>query len=305
MTAHFPNPFLEDDESLANQSDTRLALLARDGDATALEELVRKHHEWIYNLSLRFMLNPADASDLAQEALIKIVTRIGQFEGRSAFRTWAYRIVANTFLDARRGRLENAISNFTDYGRELDSIPLQSFDPTIASQPERKVLIEEAKLGCMLGMLLCLERTQRLTFLIGEILEAPSQVGGEIFGISPAAFRKRLERARRDLSEFMNDKCGLLNENNPCRCEKKTTGFIKAGWVDPASIKFTGAHLQALKADSKKKSADFDQLYENDYAPLFRQHPFYRQPELAERIQAIIASPETKRVFHLDENNTE
>ncbi|MCR9144433.1 MAG: RNA polymerase sigma factor [bacterium] len=293
------NPFIEDDDSSENRSDTRLALLARDGDAAALESLVQKHHDWIYNLSLRFMLNPVDAGDLAQEALIKIVTRIGGFEGRSAFRTWAYRIVANTFLDARRGRLENAITNFTDYGRELDQVPLQNLSVAGASEPERHVLIEEAKLGCMLGMLLCLDREQRLTYLIGEIMEAPSQVGGEILGITAAAFRKRLERARRDLSAFMNDKCGLINTNNPCRCEKKTAGFIKAGWVDPANIKFTGSHLQKLRRQSGAKAAGFDRLYQNDYAPLFREHPFYRRPDLVERIQATLAAPETERVFRL------
>ena len=60
-----PNPFTGDEESPETRSDTRLALLARDGDAAALEELVRNHHDWIYNLSLRFVLNPVDAKDLA------------------------------------------------------------------------------------------------------------------------------------------------------------------------------------------------------------------------------------------------
>lgn len=300
-----PNPFTNDDESFETQSDTRLALLARDGDAAALEELVQKHHDWIYNLSLRFMLNPVDAGDLAQEALIKIVTRIGQFEGRSAFRTWAYRIVANTFLDAKRGKLESVIHNFTDYGRDLDQVPLQALETPGASEPERRLLIEEAKLGCMLGMLLCLDRGQRLSYLIGEIMEAPSQVGGEILGISAAAFRKRLERARRDLSAFMNDKCGLLNKANPCRCEKKTAGFIKAGWVDPNQIKFTGTHLQALKSQAGAKSESFHRLYENDYAPLFRGHPYYRKPELVDRIRSVLSAPETRRVFQLQKDPEE
>ena len=48
-----------------------------------------------------------------------------------------------------------------------------------------------------------------------------------------AAFRKRLQRAPADLTAFMNDKCGLINEANLCRCEKKTRAFMDAGWLDP------------------------------------------------------------------------
>ena len=73
------------------------------------------------------MLSPADA-DVAQEALLRVITRIGQYEGRSSFRTWAYRIVMNCFLDAKRGRLEGVITSFRGYGEELDKLPLEELE---------------------------------------------------------------------------------------------------------------------------------------------------------------------------------
>ena len=85
----------------------------------------------------------------------------------------------------------------------------------------------------MLGMLLCLTREQRMAFILGAIFEVPSDIAGEVLGLSPEAFRKRLERARADLTSFMNAKCGLVNPNNPCRCPKKTAALIREGWVDP------------------------------------------------------------------------
>ena len=60
----------------------------------------------------------------------------------------------------------------------------------------------------------------------------------EVVEIAPEDFRQRLARARRDLRNFMNDKCGLLNPANPCRCPKKTRGFIEAGHVDPNNLLF-------------------------------------------------------------------
>ena len=146
-------------------TDAELARFAANGDRDALEHLVRRHQRWIYNLALRFMLNPDDAADLAQEAMIRIVTRIGQFQGRSSFRTWAYRIVANCFSDAKRGRMEHAITSFDAYGAELDALPLQNLDLPGAYEPERALIVEEAKNGCMLGMLLCLSRPQRLAYI--------------------------------------------------------------------------------------------------------------------------------------------
>ena len=240
MTEPTENPFRAADD--ADRGDVRLALAAAAGDRAALETLVRKHQRWVYAIAVRMMLSPADAADVVQEALLRVITRIGQFEGRSSFRTWAYRIVLNCFLDARRGRLEGVVTSFHGYGEELDKLPLEDLDELPSA--ERTLLVEEAKLGCMLGMLLCLDREQRLAFVLGEIFECPSPLAADILDITPAAFRKRLERARADLSAFMQKKCGLMNPSNPCRCEKKTRGFIAAGWVDPRSLKFTAAHVE-------------------------------------------------------------
>lgn len=71
------------------EDDLDLVRAAGSGDAMALDQLVRRHQSWIYNLALRFLLNPDDAADLTQEVLIRIITRLGQFQGRSSFRTWA------------------------------------------------------------------------------------------------------------------------------------------------------------------------------------------------------------------------
>ena len=75
-------------------------------------------------------------------------------------------------------------------------------------------------------MLLCLDREQRLIYVLGEIFGVTDTVGAELLDTSPDNFRQRLARARRDLHSFMNDKCGLVNQANPCRCARKTAGFI-------------------------------------------------------------------------------
>ncbi len=298
MTEPTENPFRAADD--ADRGDVRLALAAAAGDRAALETLVRKHQRWVYAIAVRMMLSPADAADVAQEALLRVITRIGQFEGRSSFRTWAYRIAMNCFLDAKRGRLEGVVTSFHAYGEELDKIPLEDLDEPPSA--ERTLLVEEAKLGCMLGMLLCLDREQRLAFVLGEIFECPSLLAADILDITPAAFRKRLERARADLSAFLQEKCGLMNPSNPCRCEKKTRGFIAAGWVDPRSLKFTAAHVQRVREDVPQHARALDVIHEERAPWLFRDHPMFPGPNVAAQITRLLKDEAVQRALKLESN---
>lgn len=291
------NPFTS--TAKVDHTDAILATKAASGDKHALESLIRRHQGWVYNIARRMMLNPADAADVTQEALIKVVTRIAQFEGKAAFRTWAYRIIVNTMLNAKRGGIESHFTGFSDYGTELDRLPLEPLDLSTEQEPERRLIVEEAKNGCMLGMLMCLTRDQRIVYILGEIFEAPSAIGASILEISPAAFRKRLERARSDLVAFMNDKCGLLNTDNPCRCEKKATSFIKAGWVDPTNRKFAPKHLHEVKQRAPEAAKALDEFMDQDYAVLFHDHPSYEADDLTAHLASLISDPEAKRVFDL------
>src|SRR5207245_5666757 len=81
-------------------------------------------------------------------------------------------------------------------------------------------------------------REQRLVYILGEIFEVSDVVGAELLEISRENFRQRLARARRELHSFMNDRCGLVNPTNPCRCAKKTRAFMQAGYVDPRNLLF-------------------------------------------------------------------
>lgn len=289
-------------EKGSDQDDIDLCSKAVEGDVEALTQLVRKHQRWVYNLALRLVVSPTDAEDIAQESWIKIVTHLAQFNGKSVFRTWAYRIVVNLFLDGKRRKLDQMITSFSDYGEELDRMPLAPLELPSEQVAYQSLIVEDAKVGCMLGMLLCLSREQRVAYVIGEIFEAHSAIAADILETTPTAFRKRLERARRDLTSFMNEKCGLINKDNPCRCQKKTQAFIKAGWVDPEKLKFTNHHVSRLKAVSPVQSQSLDQLTAVQYADLFREHPILSGPDFAARLRELLRDPSLQSTFNLSTN---
>ena len=87
--------------------DAALVERFRKGDMQAFGSLVAKYQDRIYNLILRMCPRTADAEELAQEAFLKAMERIGQFRGQSRFYTWLFRIAANLTISHRRrgGRL--------------------------------------------------------------------------------------------------------------------------------------------------------------------------------------------------------
>ncbi|NRA66094.1 MAG: RNA polymerase sigma factor [Pseudobacteriovorax sp.] len=257
--------------TLEDKEDKQLVTDALGGDRESLATLLSRHHPMVYNFLQRLVLNPIDAEDLTQETLVKIVTRLDSFKGNSQFRTWVFQIAKNTFLDSKKRPLEHAIVGFSEYGQDLDIIPLD--EDELIGNPERELLFKEAKAGCMMGMLLCLDRQQRLVYVLGEILSIESKVAAEILEVSPENFRKLLQRARKHIVSFMEDKCGLINKSNPCRCSKKTKGFIKEGWVDPLNLKFTDTRLKTIKEMIDAKNDDLSRL-EKQYMEHFQSHSF-------------------------------
>ena len=213
----------------------------------ALEALVERHRPWIYNVALRMVYLPQDADDATQEILIKVVTRLSSFEGRSSLRTWLYRVAVNHLLNMRRTQAEEVGYTFDRYAEGLDSAPdLELPDPSTVPA-DVQMLVDEARIGCSMGMLLCLDREQRLVYVLGEVFGVTDVVGAELLEVSRDAFRQRLSRARRDLHAFMDRKCGLVNTANPCRCARKTQAFVNAGFVDPAHLLFASHHVTRVR----------------------------------------------------------
>ncbi|PJE00472.1 MAG: RNA polymerase subunit sigma-70 [Leptospira sp.] len=283
------------DPNYSDSEDKTLIQEAIGGSRSALDTLVRRHFDFIYNVALRYVLSPDDAEDLTQDVLVKVITKLSQFRHDSDFRTWLYRIVFNHFLTMKKTKMENVVSNFDQYGAGLDSIPNQDLSIEEAFSLKEEVI--DAKLSCMTGMLMCLSREQRLVYILGEFFEMDSSLGSEIFSISPENYRKQLSRARKDLYQFMNQKCGLINLDNPCRCPKKTKGFIEAGWVNQENLQFNNHFKQSIHELVLTKSNSCDTLMEEKYGSLFKDHPYYNKSSSKVKILEFTKDLEAKKIF--------
>lgn len=221
------------------QSLEQLVTKAQGGDRHALEAVVHAVSKDVYNLALRMLWCPHDAADACQEILLKIVTRLSTFEGRSAFRTWIYRVALNHLLNQKASRMEAKHLSFEQFGADL-AVGLADIQaPT--DDPEHLLLVDEVRIGCTHAMLICLDREHRAAFVLGDILDLSSQEACDILGIADAAFRKRLSRARQRILDFMTAHCGLVNESAACRCERRVGHACMTGIADPQNLLFVSA----------------------------------------------------------------
>ncbi|MDW7691571.1 RNA polymerase sigma factor [Flammeovirgaceae bacterium SG7u.111] len=269
------------------------------GNKRALENLIKKHQDWIYNIALTFVGDRDESADLTQEVLIKLITKLGSFKQDSSFKTWVYRIVKNHFLNMKRGKYETNALTFEQFGQGLDQLPSESLS-NYSYEVEDKLLVREAKISCMKGMLLCLDREQRMVYIIGELFEFTDSIGSEIMEISKENFRVKLHRAKQQLYNFMNNKCGLVNKNNPCRCARKTAGFIKMGFVDPVKLHFQKNTIAEINKMIDKKVETYTNEVTSNYQKLFQEHPFLQSPDKLESIRHLLSSESIKQTFNFD-----
>ena len=210
------------------------------GDRDALNELVIALQGDLFGLALRMLFNREDAEDATQEIMIRILTRLSQFDSRSKLKTWAYRVAVNYILDVKKSAKERMRLSFEQLAEDITAGLSQPDAPDAA----QSLLVEEVKIGCSFAMLQCLDRKHRLAYILGEIMEIPGPEAAEILEVSPELLRKRLQVARTTMLGFMTSYCGLASDVAACKCNRHVPGLLHAGRIA------TGTYTFAAKPSS-------------------------------------------------------
>ena len=284
-------------ENYTDYDDTELVHLSIDGDKKALQFLIIRHQLFVYNLALKMVGNVQDAEDLTQEVFIKIITALSKFKGESKFTTWLYRITVNHFINSKKQSSKLRLVSFESYFNSIDAIP--SVDLNELEKKELKATIEEIRINCTTGMLLCLSKEQRIIYILGEMFEIGHTLGAEILGITTGNFRIKLMRARKELYNWMNNKCGLVNTNNPCRCSKKTRGYISEGKVDPDNLKFNTGYKSRISELSKKNAVPFTNTVDELNKKVFQSHPAQTPIQSSKIVDEILNNDLIKSILDL------
>ncbi len=253
-----------------------LVARAKDGDADAVEALVRAIQNDVYRLALRMTAHPEDAEDVTQEVLIKVVTRLAAFRGDSSVRTWAYRIAVHHVLDRKKSRVEALALDFDAFGADL-------LDGLAATPDADPVLAEEIKRGCTLAMLTCLDRDHRIAYVLADVFDLAHTEAADLCDVSSEVYRQRLSRARRALEAFTRSYCGLVRPEAPCHCSRRVAKAEAMGRLQRGALTLAGLSVETVTSATH----DMESLHET--ARLMRQHPPYLTPvRVMERVRATV-----------------
>jgi len=184
---------------LAGSDETILVAQARQSDAMAFSELVRRYENKIFRLALHITQNREDAEDVLQEAFLKAYEHLDQFQGNSKFYTWIVRIAVNqALMKLRRRKTDKSVSMDEQFDTGEDTLvrEIAAWD----EDPEQQFSREE--LGRILeSAVQSLEPPYRSVFVLRDIDDLSTEETAQALDLSIPAVKSRLLRARLQLRE--------------------------------------------------------------------------------------------------------
>ncbi len=181
------------DETEAKEAHLIAALQRQ--DAGAFETLVRSYAPRLYPVARRFTGNHHDAQDCLQDAFLQVHRKIDQFEGRAALGTWLHRIVINAALSKLRSRRddEESLDALMPQYDRFDLLLGPTVEPPVSAE---ELLVRDSTRKAVRDAIDRLPASHRSVLLLRDIEGYDTQQTAELLGISPAAAKVRLHRAR-------------------------------------------------------------------------------------------------------------
>ncbi|MFF0558887.1 RNA polymerase sigma factor [Streptomyces sp. NPDC020472] len=163
--------------------DERLIKAAQDGDVTSLTTVVMESQPHVRKFAISLCASPQDAEDAAQEALIILYRKIGTLRATGALASWMFRIVRNECL--RQVRLLIAM-------REEHSAEPEAW----AERSAEEAVLYRLEVERIAAAVSALPREQRQVLIMRDVQGLPGKTVAHTLGLSTAAMKSRLHRAR-------------------------------------------------------------------------------------------------------------
>jgi len=172
---------------------------AQAGDMEAFAELVRRYERRIYRMARQITQNDEDAEDVLQESFLKAFQHLDSFQGQSKFYTWVTRIAVNeSLMKLRKRKSDRTVS--LDENIETDEEPIVREIAVWDDTPESKYSQEELR-QILDKAIESLKPIFRTVFILRDVEELSTEETAEVLGLSIAAVKSRLLRARLQLGE--------------------------------------------------------------------------------------------------------
>lgn len=176
-------------------SDIELLRAHAGGQRHAFNELVRRHHDHLWQTAVRTSYTREDAADSLQDALLAAHRTAASFRGESEVRSWLHRIVVNACLDRiRRNKARRALS------LSPENVPEPLDDRDAYAEMEISMVVERA--------LFALSPDQRTALVAVEMEGYSVSDAAALLGVPEGTIKSRCARGRQRLQErleFLRD----------------------------------------------------------------------------------------------------
>lgn len=137
------------------------------------------------------------------------------------------------YLREESGRRPSwSFQKLDDLLRAEPTLPVDHAAPPIDGDRRRlPVLVAEVQRSCLVTALTCLRLSDRLAFLLVDVLGQPESVALDLLETTPVGLDVRLRRARKRLADYLGPRCGHVARNNPCSCENRLAIALAEGFV--------------------------------------------------------------------------
>lgn len=191
-------------------SDAQLVMLAKDGELSAFERLVKRYERVVYSMARRMLQNEQDAEDVTQQAFFSALEHLDSFREESSFKTWLLRITTHAALKVirkRKGLESVSLEEATEDSADHDSIPHPEYIADWRQSPEQ--LVEQNEIYRLLDEALAqLDEKHRLVFLLRDVDGMSVNETSDALGLTESNVKVRLLRARLQLREHLTRSLG-------------------------------------------------------------------------------------------------
>jgi len=177
------------------------------GDSQALERLIIKYQNRIYNVILKISANPDDAAELTQETFVKVIENLDKFQKRSSLYTWMFRIAVNLTLNycKRNVKLGFRSLDAEELGSDSTKKTLKEMIINPAAPDPVEITQNKELCSIVMDLLMKLDDDQRIVVVLRDIESMSYEEISTVTDVELGTVKSRLFRARNNLREMLEE----------------------------------------------------------------------------------------------------
>jgi RNA polymerase sigma factor (sigma-70 family) len=211
-----------------------LVVRAQGGDPRALDELCARARPMLLRHARRLLGRSPDLEDAVQEVLILACARLDTYRWEGSFAGWLYAVATRSILRRAASAPREATLALELAERAL----LTDHEPM--TEAEWRLVEQDLHLACTVGILTELSPDTRRLYLLGEVLGVPDRIGAGVAQLTPAAYRKRLERARRTVAAAVERHAGTPHDDRVAAAARELDHLVTLGELHRAHARPAG-----------------------------------------------------------------